>query len=285
MEYRQIARDGRVVWIRDEAVLVRDEEDRPRFWQGVQFDITERKLAEERLQEANRHLSELASLRADFTAMVAHEIGSPLAAIRGFLDVLATGELEPAEQTVILTKIRTETDRLSTLVGDVSSAGAIESGDFTLMPRQTPVEELLKDATRFAETLPGDHPVVVEIETKEQLWADRYRIGQVLRNLLSNAAKYSPDGAPIELRAMRGKTPGHVHIEVADHGQGVHLDDAERIFEKFGRGRDRSGRKAYGVGLGLYVSRRIVRAHGGELTLDPAPVGGSVFGFDLEAVR
>jgi K+-sensing histidine kinase KdpD len=59
----------------------------------------------------------------------------------------------------------------------------------------------------------------------------------------------------------------------------------ERIFEKFGRGRDRSGRKMYGVGLGLYLSKRIVRDHGSELTLDPAPGGGSVFGFEVEALR
>jgi two-component system phosphate regulon sensor histidine kinase PhoR len=71
---------------------------------------------------------------------------------------------------------------------------------------------------------------------------------------------------------------------VADHGVGVHPDDVNRIFEKFGRGRDRAGRKVSGVGLGLYLSRRILQAHGSDLTLDPAPGGGSVFGFELEAV-
>jgi PAS domain S-box-containing protein len=282
-EYRQIARDGRVVWIRDQAALVRDEEGEPLYWQGVQLDITELKRAEETLQEANQHLEELAALRADFTAMVAHEIGSPLAAVRGFLEVLGTGELEPAEQAEALAKIRTEVGRLSTLVADVRSAAAVESGEFDLMLRRTPVEELLADAARFAEALPGGHPLTVETVADGPVLADPYRIGQVLRNLLLNAARYSPEGAPIELRARPGETPGRLRVEVADHGRGVHPDDAERIFEKFGRGRDPSGKQAYGVGLGLYLSRRIVRAHGSELALDPAPGSGSVFSFELEA--
>jgi PAS domain S-box-containing protein len=254
-------------------------EDRVIF---VARDITEQKRAEETLREANRHLEKLAALRSDFTAMVAHEIGSPLASVRGFLEVLATGELEPADQADVLVKIRAEINRLSTLVADIRSAAAIERDDFALMTRPTAVDELFEDAVRFAETLPGDHPLTIAAEVDGRVLADPYRIGQVLRNLLSNAVKYSPDGAPIELRARPGETPGRIRIEVADRGRGVHPDDVDRIFERFGRGRDRSGRKAYGVGLGLYLSRRIVRAHGGELALDPAPDGGSVFSFELE---
>jgi RNA polymerase sigma factor (sigma-70 family) len=104
-------------------------------------------------------------------------------------------------------------------------------------------------------------------------------MGQVLRNLLSNAAKYAPPGTPIELRAVRRGE--HVRIEVADHGFGIHPDDMPRIFEKFGRGRDRGGRKVAGAGLGLYLSRRIVQAHGSDLTVESTPGVGSVFGFDL----
>ena len=284
VEYRQFAGDGRVLWIRVQATLVRDEVGRPRFWQGIQLDITELKQAEETLQEANRHLEELAALRADFTAMVAHEIGSPLAAIRGFLDMLGTGELEPAEQAEAVAKIQTEVGRLSTLVADARSAAAVEQGEFALMLRRTPVEELLADAVRFAEMDFGDHPVEVGVVADGQVLADPYRIGQVLRNLLSNAAKYSPDGAPIELRSLPGETPGRLRVEVSDHGRGVHPDDVDRIFEKFGRGRDLSGRQAYGVGLGRYLTRRIVRAHGSDLTLRSVPGGGSAFSFELEAV-
>ena len=116
------------------------------------------------------------------------------------------------------------------------------------------------------------------------MWADPERVGQVLRNLLSNAAKYSLQGEPIELRAKRIQQRT-LRIEVADHGIGIRRDDQVRIFEKFGRGRDLEGRKVAGVGLGLYLSRRIIRSHGSELTVSSAPGEGSVFGFELEVVR
>ena len=285
MEYRLVARDGRVVWVRDEAVMVMDQAGEPRFWQGVMSDVTERRRAEEDMREANRRLEELAILKADFTAMVAHELDTPLAVIRGYADMLDTGELDLDEQSRALDRIQTETDLLVDLISDVRTAAAVEREDFDIEPRPVAVGELLNDAITYGETLPGDHPFVTEDTTGERVLADAHRIGQVLRNLLSNAAKYSPEGAPIELRAVPGSEPECVRIEVADRGRGIHPHDAARIFEKFGRGRDRSGRKVSGVGLGLYLSRRILQAHGSELTLQSEPGGGSVFGFELRAAK
>jgi signal transduction histidine kinase len=147
---------------------------------------------------------------------------------------------------------------------------------------------LVTDAKAYADSLPGDHPLEVvlsgALEARERVWADPKRVGQVLRNLLSNAAKYSPDGTSIELRATTNGS-GHVRIEVADHGPGIHPEEVARIFEKFGRGSSREGKKVAGAGLGLYLSRRIVQAHGGELTLDTQLGEGSVFGFDLEVAK
>jgi signal transduction histidine kinase len=217
--------------------------------------------------------------------MVAHEFDTPLAVIRGYTDMLATGELEPAGRDRALAKIQAETDVMAALIADARSAAAIEREDFAVKPRRVPIGALMKDAFAFAETLGGDHPLALDNASDGQVWADPCRIGQVLRNLLSNAAKYSPDGAPIELRTAPGDTPGHIRIEVSDRGAGVHPDDVNRIFEKFGRGRDRSSRRVAGVGLGLYLSRRILQDHGSDLTLNPAPGGGSVFGFELETAR
>ena len=245
-------------------------------------DVTERELAAETLREANRRLEELASLRADVTAMVAHEIGTPLAAIRAYSDILGLADVPPGVRADALARVRAEAEGIATLVADVRSAAAVERGAFDLRPRPVRAGELLDDAARFAGTLTGDHPIVVEADAAEEtVRADPYRAGQVLRNLLTNVAKYSPDGSPITLRAVRGDAPGRVRIEVADRGAGVRPEDAGRIFEKFGRGGDPGGRGAYGVGLGLYLSRRIAQAHGGELAHRPNPGGGSVFYFEL----
>jgi signal transduction histidine kinase len=238
-----------------------------------------------KLAEQSRRLSELTVLKADFTAMVVHELDSPLAAIRGFTEMLATGELNPADQAKTISAIQAEIEALSPLVADVKDAAAVERDDFAVQLGAVSLDALLADVVAFARTLPDSHPFTAKIATNEQVWADTGRISQVLRNLLSNAAKYSPAGAPIELRAIRTETPGRVRIEVADHGQGVHPDDVNRIFEKFGRGRDQSGQKVAGVGLGLYLSRRILQAHGSELTLNSTPGAGSVFGFELEVVH
>ncbi|MBA2277277.1 MAG: ATP-binding protein, partial [Chloroflexia bacterium] len=112
--------------------------------------------------------------------------------------------------------------------------------------------------------------------------ADPVRIGQVLRNLLGNAVKYTPPGTPVELRARPADAPGWVRVEVADQGDGIHPDDLDRIFDKFGRGRRSSSGWIAGTGLGLYLSRRIVYLHGSDLTVTTTTGAGATFGFDLE---
>ena len=117
----------------------------------------------------------------------------------------------------------------------------------------------------------------------ERVLADPERIGQVLRNLLSNAAKYSPEGTPIELRVV-GKE-GRIRVEIADRGPGIHPDDVPRIFEKFGRGRDRRSSRKAGCGpwplpQPAHRPEPRFRADGANETRR-----GSVFGFELRVVR
>jgi two-component system, sensor histidine kinase and response regulator len=285
LEKRYIRADGNIVWALSSVSLVRDSRGDPAYFVSQYQNITERKKAEEDMKEANRRLEELAVLKAGFTAMVAHELDTPLAVIRGYADMLATGELDIDEHSRALDRVQAETDLLEALVSDVRSAAAVETEDFAIKLQQVALDGLLRDAAAFVETLHGDHRLVTQGATDGWVLADPHRIRQVLRNLLSNAAKYSPDGTPIELRTAPGATPGRVRIEVADRGPGIHPDDTARIFEKFGQGRDMGGRKVAGTGLGLYLSRRILQAHGSELTLGSEPGGGSVFGFELRAGR
>jgi len=231
-------------------------------------------------------LGELALMKADFTAMVAHELASPLLAVRSLGEMLATGQLGRAERVRVLEKLQGQVDRLDALVADVRASAAVERDDFAVEPRRVSVRALLDEAAAFAESLPGDHPLAVADETRdEEVWADPRRTGQVLRNLLSNAAKYSPKGTPVGLRAEPGRTAGRVRFSVSDRGPGLHPDDVPRIFDKFGRGRKEGRQGIAGAGLGLYLSRRIVRSHGGDLLVDSEPGGGSVFSFELKSER
>jgi signal transduction histidine kinase len=234
-------------------------------------------------QEYSRRLGEMAVLKADFTSMVAHELGTPLAAIRALTEMLASGAVGPSDQHRVFATIQAETEALSALVADVRTAATAEREDFAIRPRPIAVAQLLADARAFASSLPGEHPFTVTGTTSALVRADPERIGQVLRNLLSNAAKYSPPGTPIDIRAIPKECV--VRIQVTDRGFGIHPYDLTRIFEKFERGSNQQGRKIHGVGLGLYLSRRIIQAHGAELTVESLPDVGSVFGFDLEVVR
>lgn len=215
--------------------------------------------------------------------MVGHELSTPVAALRGLVAMLSSGKLSPEQQPRVVQAMRAEIEVVSKLVADIRSAAALERTDFEVRVTAVPVTALLGDALSYARTLGDDHPIDLLIDTEELVLADPDRIGQVLRNLLGNAAKYTPEGTPIDLRACPGVRG--VRIEVADHGPGIQQEDLSRIFEKFGRGRDAEGGKVPGVGLGLYLSRRIVRAHGSDLWVESRPGAGAVFGFELEVVR
>src|SRR5829696_1564085 len=245
-----------------------------------------RLLATER--ERARRLNELNSLRSDFSAMIAHELDTSIAAVRKLNEMLSAQGEDPGVRDYATTATERELDALTNLVRDVRAVAAVEREGFGIEARPLPLEELLADAEVYASTLPGHHPIEVmvrgDLRVEVCVLADPERIGQVLRNLLSNAAKYSPEGTPIELRVI-GKE-GQVRVEIADQGWGIHPDDVPRIFEKFGRGRDRkSHHERPGVGLGLYLSQRIIRGHGSELTVQTRPGEGSVFAFELRVER
>jgi signal transduction histidine kinase len=230
-------------------------------------------------REYAARLAELARLRADFTAMVAHELSAPIAAIRRAADLLAIDPPTPAQARAIEI-IKTEAASLDTLVRDVQTAATIERDDFVVYPFPVAVDLLLADAVAFARTLPGEHPIVYTRDVRLRVLADPERIAQVLRNLLSNAAKYTPPGTPIELRAI--PKGNRLRIEVADHGTGIHPDDWKRIFEKYGRGPNPEGQEVPGLGLGLYLSRQIVVSHGSDLTVTSVPGEEATFGFELQ---
>ena len=223
------------------------------------------------MKEANRRLEELAVLKADFTAMVAHELDTPLAVIRGYADMLATGDLDLDEQARAR-GVQAETDLLEALVSDVRSAAAVEREDFTIELQQVAVGGLLRDAAAFVETLHGDHRLVTHGATDGWVLADPRRIRQVLRNLVQRRqvlarrhADRAPHGAWRNARA-RAYRSGGPWAGRTPRRRDPHLREVRP-------GPGRGGRKVAGTGLGLYLSKRILQAHGSELTLDSEPAG------------
>jgi signal transduction histidine kinase len=231
-------------------------------------------------QDYSAKLEDLAVLKTDFTAMVAHELVLPIAAIRALAAMAHVTTDSPEDHARALNAIDVEAELLNSLVKDIETVANLEREEFAVVLRPVQLAEILAEAEAFAATLPGDHSLTTTMGGPIGVLVDRERIAQVLHNLLSNAAKYSPPGTPISLRAIPEKS--RVRIEVEDRGFGIEPDDVSLIFGKFGRGRDTSGRRIPGLGLGLYLSRRIVRLHGSELTVISTQGAGTVFEFGLE---
>lgn len=219
---------------------------------------------------------------AEFAGMIAHELGSPIAAIQHASEVLSLEPLSP-QQDRARALIETETKAMRLLVGDLRAASMQERESFDLHPRVVSLTALLEEAGDFARTAPGDHPVHIERAPYLNIFVDPGRIAQVLRNLITNAAKYTPPGAQITIRSRRDHD--RVWIAVVDSGPGIDPGDASLIFTKFGRGRQKGGSQVSGLGLGLYLSKRIVEAHGGKLSVESAPGEGATFAFSVQIAQ
>jgi signal transduction histidine kinase len=232
--------------------------------------------------EHSRRLEHVAELKADFTAMVAHELGHPLSGIRRCAELISRKGIDPKVRDQALATILKELSTLDHMVADVQETSLIETDTFSVQAQLVPVGSIVEDAKAATEMYDREPALDIRlsgVRPQDIVIADRGRIGQVLRNLLRNAARHSGDGTPIRIQAV-GVGETHVRFEVIDEGPGIHQEDLSTIFEKYGRG-GRGNEASTGKGLGLYLSRRIVRAHGSELTVASEPGHGSRFAFDL----
>lgn len=211
---------------------------------------------------------------SEVAATVAHELVAPLAIIASGARLLRRQdgeERDPAEVDDIVAAIERNVGLAQIVVEALRTLDA-DGGDLALSPRPVDIAEIAEIAETtvadLSETILQRHPTSLEVpEGDLEVRADPARIRQVLFNLLSNAAKYSPRGREIVVEVRPGD--GEVEVVVRDRGQGVAPEDAERIFRKWERADDSTA----GLGVGLHLSRAIARAHGGDLVLEDAPDG------------
>lgn len=215
---------------------------------------------------------------ADFAGLIAHELGSPVAAIQNAAELLGRAALNP-QQGRARDLIEMESRALRMLVGDLRAASSLERDAFDLHLRVVSLDALVVEAGDFAQTIDSAHPVHVQVGSQLRIEVDPGRIAQVLRNLVTNAVKYTPPGTPIEIRSWREQE--WVWIAVIDKGPGIPPEDMDLIFARFGRARRDTDLKIPGLGLGLYLSKRIVEAHGGDLAVTSKPGAGATFALSV----
>ncbi len=233
-------------------------------------------------------LAEQERLRAEFLAMVSHELRTPLAAVKGSVDTLleTAGELRPSETAQFFRIIRDQSDRMRQLIGDLLDVAGIETGTLPVTPEPSDLHALVEEAVSRFPVGREKHPLRVALpEDLPMVMADRLRIVQVLGNLLTNAAGYSPEGSPITVSAVREGV--HVAVSVADRGRGIPAELLPELFRKFSRGNNAGmSSDADGSGLGLAICKGIVEAHGGRIRAESGGPGlGARFTFTLPTVE
>lgn len=226
-----------------------------------------------REQALSDQLRAFADQEADFRALVTHELATPIATIRAFGSAARrrAGDHGDEELDRVLESITDEADRLQQLARRMEELRRLELEDFECDLRPVLVRRLVEGSTQFVRGLPGSHDVDARME-EERVLADPVRLEQALRNILLNAARYSPVGAPITLMGRRVDARTY-EIQVDDEGPGIPVVERQRVLRRFGRGT--AGSRSRGEGLGLYVAQRVVEAHGGRLRLADAPTGGT----------
>ena len=230
-------------------------------------------------------LKELERLRAEFLGMVSHELRVPLTSIKGSAATAlrASPTPDPAVVQQFLRIIDEQADHMHSLIDDLLDAGRIEAGTLAVGPEPTEVASLVEQARNMFLSGEGRHTVQIDLPPDlPRVMADRGRIVQVLTNLLSNAARHSPEASPIRVAAERKGV--HVAISVSDKGQGVPLDQLPHLFRKYARGGGDRGIR--GSGLGLSICKGLVEAHGGRIRAESGGTGlGTRFTFTIPVVE
>ncbi len=222
------------------------------------------------------------SIFEEFTSVIAHELNTPLSIIRMASDSVLNAEakgLSEGQKRQLLEMIRRNSDLTILLVGRLGLARDIEAGDVTLLLEPVDLGHLVEECVGdLKEVLLGAHTVRVEAPQSPMVLADPTAVREIAYNLLSNAVKYSESDAPIEVAVEVGDAKAVVVVR--DHGPGVPPGQEEHIFEKFVQDNDNSP----GSGLGLFISRGLARAHGGDIVTKPASDTGSEFRLSLPLV-
>jgi PAS domain S-box-containing protein len=266
LEYQIRTRDGRSIPVGASYGLIRDEEGVLTRIVMVFRDIS-------RQQELNR-------LRAEIVANVSHELRTPLALIKGYASTLLSPEvtLDEAEARRFLGNTSLAADRLGRMIDDLLCASRLEMDQVQLQLQAFSLGLKVRQAQAWFQPHAREHRLVSDVpDDALWVWADPDRVDQVLVNLLTNAAKYSPPGSAITIKCRLLGDPPRALVHVTDEGIGIAPEHQPRIFDRFYLTED----SKKGVGLGLYICKGLVEAMGGQIWVVSEVGRGSTFSFTL----
>ncbi len=302
-DYRFIAKDGRVVWIHGEARVVRDELDQPSFVQGIGFDITELKNAEEVLHRSREELEELVAARtrelatvnkslqtakdeaeaanrgkSEFLSRMSHELRTPLNAILGFGQLLQA-DVTAADAPESVEHILRAGRHLLGLINEVLDLAGIEAGRISLSLQPVDIGEAAKQTIELVRPLAVARGIQITVtKSDDRVCADEQRLKQVLLNLLSNAIKYNRERGSVTISFVQTKSD-RLRINLRDTGPGLAPEDIQMLFVPFQRLQAENAIE--GTGLGLTVCKRLVNLMDGDIGVESVVGEGSTFWVEL----
>jgi PAS domain S-box-containing protein len=274
-EYRMLHRDGRVVWVGERGVVLRDADGRPWVVQGVIVDITERKNAEQEVQRAwererqvSEHLRSLDELKSLLLHAVSHDLRGPITAVLGSALVLEDGDrhLDDEKRADLVHGIAASARKLNRLVTDLLDLDRLERGIVEPDRRPTDIGALVR---RVVAELGLEDVVTISAATGEAD-VDPVQVERIVENLVVNATKHTPAGTAIRVDVLRDADG--VEVDVSDAGPGVPDELREVVFEPF-----RQGPGGQGLGIGLSLVARFAMLHGGRAWVEDAEGGGARF--------
>lgn len=229
---------------------------------------------------------EFDQMRNDFVSTVSHELRTPLFSIKGFVELILRGKVpDPAVQREFLERVLDQANHLSAIVSDLLDVSRLEAGRMDFARSNVDLADIVRDALARLETVARSRDISLEMQAPPrlpQVSGDPRRLEQVVTNLVSNAIKFSRPGDTVSVHCQASER--EVIVQVVDHGIGIPAEAIPRLFTKFYQVDASATRKAGGTGLGLFISRRIVEAHGGRIGVQSEPDHGSTFYFSIPIV-
>jgi signal transduction histidine kinase len=231
--------------------------------------------------------------KSEFVSFVSHELKNPMTSIKGYTELLASSAVGPITdaQMNFLQTIKSNVERMNTLVSDLADVSRIEAGRLRLEFTAFSLTDVLAEVIKSIKNQMDDKKQVLDLNIAAELpeiWADRMRIVQILTNLVSNAYKYTQLEGKIVVRAEvcdnqwdEKGAPTVMHISVKDNGIGINEEDQKKIFQKFFRSEDSKAREAPGTGLGLNITKYLVEMQGGRIWFESVMRTGTTFHFTI----
>ena len=251
-------------------------------------DTLQRKIDEstKELRLTNRQLQRLDESKNEFISMASHQLRTPLTSIKGYLDMLLEGDLGRVSSTqkAVLREAFSSSERMVRLINDFLNVSRLQTGKFVIDKQKTDIAQIVKEEVALLKVVASQRSVKLKVKINKnipEVKIDAEKIRQVILNMIDNAIYYSKPNKDVAINLS--KKGGFIEFAVKDSGIGVPKTEQPNLFGKFFRGSNARRKRPDGTGVGLFLARKVILFHGGEIIFSSEEGKGSVFGFRIPA--